>query len=1416
MPRTASRARPGGGYRDTTPRYSDADLEPLLKALIAVRDGKARSELTVPGEGAVAEAAAILEEIRQNGHELASGLSRVRREIGREGQLRGRLTPGTLRGTWATAVEDANAIIDKLTDLATGMSQVVEAVAAGDLSQRVELRVRGRPMRGELLRMAKSVNGMVELLDQFTWEVTQFAREVGTEGRLGGQAPARGMTGRWRDVTASVNIMAARLTSQVRDIAEVTTAVARGDLTRKVTVEATGELQELKLTVNTMVDQLSAFADEVTRVAREVGTEGQLGGQANVPGVSGVWKNLTDNVNAMANNLTYQVRNIAQVTTAVADGDLGKKITVDAQGEILQLKDTVNTMVDTLSAFAAEVTRVAREVGTEGRLGGQARVPGVSGVWKDLTSNVNGMASNLTYQVRNIAQVTTAVAEGDLGKKITVDAQGEILELKDTVNAMVDTLSSFASEVTRVAREVGTEGRLGGQARMPDVSGVWKDLTDNVNSMANNLTMQVRGIAQVTTAVAKGDLTRKIEVDAQGEILQLKDTLNTMVDTLSAFADEVSRVAREVGTEGRLGGQAHVPGAGGMWKDLTDNVNGMASNLTYQVRNIAQVATAVAHGDLTRRIDVNAQGEILELKTTLNTMVDTLSSFASEVTRVAREVGIEGRLGGQAEVEGVSGTWKRLTESVNELAGNLTTQVRAIGEVASAVATGDLTRTITVEARGEVAELSDNVNLMVATLRETTRANEEQDWLKTNLARIGGLMQGHRDLMQVAELIMRELTPTATAQYGAFYLAESIGEETELVMIAGYGMRRGRIGAVRFAMGEGLVGQAAQERRPLLIADAPADYVKIGSGVGEASPVNIIVLPIVFEDAVLGAIELAAFGRFTDVHLAFFSQLIETIGVTLNAISANTRTEALLGESQRLAQELQERSDELQRQQGELRHSNTELEEKAALLAQQNRAIEIQNFQIEQARRTLEERAEQLAISSRYKSEFLANMSHELRTPLNSLLVLAKLLSENQGGNLTGKQVEFAQTIHDSGTDLLELINDILDLAKVEAGKMEAHPQQLSVSALVDYVDATFRPLSVDKGLQFGVEVAPDVPSVLNTDEQRLQQVLRNLLSNAVKFTAEGEVRLLIERAGDIDFTLPALWNTPDVIAFRVIDTGIGVSTDKLQEIFEPFQQADGTTSRRYGGTGLGLSISRNIARLLGGEIHAESRPGSGSVFTLYLPAQYSERDDRRRSSLTDDVVVASEGMAGMMPGGEPGNGGLPAAGSAPAGDNGLPADQRAPGGERPGEPEAAIAGLLEGPPADFLDTVLSGRKVLIVDDDVRNVFALTSVLEGYGMEVLYAEDGQAGIDVLHRNPDVAVVLMDVMMPGLDGYATTAAIREMPQFAELPIIVITAKVMKGDREKSLESGASDYVPKPVDVDHLLDVMRNWLQPSIVR
>ncbi|HTU07705.1 MAG TPA: HAMP domain-containing protein, partial [Trebonia sp.] len=751
---------------------------------------------------------------------------------------------------------------------------------------------------------------------------------------------------------------------------------------------------------------------------------------------------------------------------------------------ILELKDTINTMVDQLNAFAGEVTRVAREVGTEGKLGGQALVRGVAGTWKDLTDSVNSMASNLTGQVRNIAEVATAVAQGDLSRKITVNVSGEILQLKETLNTMVDQLNAFAGEVTRVAREVGTEGKLGGQALVRGVAGTWKDLTDSVNSMASNLTGQVRNIAEVATAVARGDLSRKITVDVRGEILELKDTLNTMVDQLNAFAAEVTRVAREVGTEGKLGGQANVPGVGGTWKDLTDSVNSMASNLTGQVRNIAEVATAIAGGDLSRKITVDVRGEILQLKETLNTMVDQLNRFAGEVTRVAREVGTEGRLGGQAEVEGVSGTWKRLTESVNGLASNLTTQVRAIAGVASAVAEGDLTQSITVNASGEVAELKDNINLMVANLRETTRANREQDWLNTNLARLSSLMQGHRDPLEVARLIMSELTPLVSAQYGAFYLAVAgrDGGSGAFERIAAYGFHRS--GMTRFSLGEGLAGQAALDRVRILVEDAPPGYVTVGSGLGQSSQTHLVVLPILFEDQVVGVLELASLHRFSDLHLAFFDRFVPTVGVTINAIMANSRTEVLLGESQRLATQLQERSDELQRQQAELRRSNAELEEKAALLAKQNRAIEVQNFQIDQARRTLEERAQQLAISSQYKSEFLANMSHELRTPLNSLLVLAKLLSENMDGNLTVKQVEFARTIHEAGADLLQLINDILDLSKVEAGKMEVHPAPIALDALLDYVDATFRPTAAQKRLTFKVEVNPDVPALIYSDEQ--------------------------------------------------------------------------------------------------------------------------------------------------------------------------------------------------------------------------------------------------------------------------------------------------------------------------------------------
>ena len=1146
----------------------------------------------------------------------------------------------------------------------------------------------------------------------------------------GGNGSGRGASGGAKYTEADLEPIRARLT-----------AFARGDFRSRA---------------ETADEREAATADPL--LAEILGLADDVGGQLS-------------SVTSEAAQTAAQVRDIALITTAVARGDLTGKVTVEATGEMLQLKQTVNMLVDQLSAFADEVTRVAREVGTEGRLGGQAYVRGVSGVWKDLTDNVNVMANNLTGQVRNIAQVATAVANGDLSKKIDVDARGEILELKTTLNTMVDQLSAFADEVTRVSREVGTEGRLGGQAYVRGVSGIWKDLTDNVNVMADNLTGQVRAIAQVTTAVANGDLTKKIDVDARGEILELKTTINTMVDQLSAFADEVTRVAREVGTEGRLGGQAHVRGVSGVWQDLTDNVNFMANNLTGQVRNIAQVATAVANGDLTKKIDVNARGEILELKTTINTMVDQLSAFASEVTRVAREVGSEGRLGGQAEVRDVSGTWKRLTESVNELASNLTTQVRAIGAVASAVAEGDLTQSVEVAARGEVAELKDNVNLMVANLRETTRANQEQDWLKTNLARIAGLMQGHRDLLELARLILGELTPLTSAQYGAIYLAndaaEPRGQQQEFTRIATYGFMRG--GLIGFAAGEGLAGQAAIERTPIVISDAPGGYLKVGSGLGQAAPVSVAVLPILFEDQVLGVLEIASLTRFSDVHLAFFDQFVGTIGVAINTIMASSRTEALLSESQRLTTQLQERSVELQRQQAELRRSNAELEDKAALLATQNSAIEVQNRQIEQARQTLEERAQQLAISSRYKSDFLANMSHELRTPLNSLLVLAKLLSENQDGNLTGQQVDFARTIHASGSDLLQLINDILDLSKVEAGKMDVNPADLQLAALVDYVDATFRPMAEDKGLGFSVEVRGGTPDRLYVDEQRLEQIVRNLLSNAVKFTSAGEVKLTIALAGEVEFA-GALRGASDVVAFAVSDTGVGIAKQKLGTIFDAFTQADGTTSRRYGGTGLGLSISRDIARLLGGEIRASSRLGKGSTFTLYLPT------GRAPGAAVDPGAAMVDTLATP---------------------------------DTPG----VITADAPAPAAGDRDDVLNGARILIVDDDARSVFALTGVFERFGAEVLYAENGRAGIESLERNEDISLVLMDVMMPELDGNATMRAIRKMPQFADLPIIALTAKAMKGDREKSIRAGASDYFPKPVETDHLLQLMRHWLRRS---
>src|SRR5205809_493023 len=696
----------------------------IAQVTTAVANGDLTKKITVDVQGEIAELKDTINTMVDQLSAFAAEVTRVAREVGTDGRLGGQAEVEDVSGTWRALTESVNGMASNLTEQVRNIAEVATAVAKGDLTQKITV-----DARGEILELKNTLNTMVDQLSTFADEVTRVAREGGTEGILGGQAEVEGVSGTWRGLTENVNGMAVNLTDQVRNIAPVATAVARGDRSQKITVDGRGSIPELKNTLNTMVDQLGSFADEVTRVAREVGTEGKLGGQAEVKGVSGVWKDLTDNVNTLAGNLTNQVRNIAQVTNAGANGDLSKKITVDVRGEVAELKNTVNTMVDQLSSFADEVTRVAREVGEEGKLGGQAQVKGVSGTWKDLTETVNGLASNLTTQVRNIADVTTAVANGDLSKQITVDVRGEVLQLKDTINTMVDQLRAFSAEVTRVAREVGTEGRLGGQANVEGVSGVWKNLTDNVNTLAGNLTTQVRNIAQVTTAVANGDLTKKITVDVQGEVAELKDTINTMVDQLSAFAAEVTRVAREVGTDGRLGGQAQVEGVSGTWRGLTESVNGMASNLTEQVRNIAEVATAVAKGDLTQKITVDARGEILELKNTLNTMVDQLSTFADEVTRVAREVGTEGILGGQAEVKGVSGTWRDLTDSVNFMAGNLTSQVRNIAPVATAVARGDRSQKITVDGRGSIPELKNTLNTMVDQLGsfadEVTRVARE-------------------------------------------------------------------------------------------------------------------------------------------------------------------------------------------------------------------------------------------------------------------------------------------------------------------------------------------------------------------------------------------------------------------------------------------------------------------------------------------------------------------------------------------------------------------------------------------------------------------------------------------------------------------------------------------------------------------
>jgi signal transduction histidine kinase/HAMP domain-containing protein/ActR/RegA family two-component response regulator len=1213
---------------------------------------------------------------------------------------------------------DASAEVEHLVE-------VLEAVKQGDFGVRLPY---GK--EGVLGHVGGLLNDIIGMNEHMMEELVRVGRVVGREGKMHERASVGPAKGAWAGAMSSVNQLISDLVAPTNEVARVITAVARGDLSQKMVLEiegrpVRGEFLRIGTTVNEMVDQLSSFAAEVTRVAKEVGTEGKLGGQADVKGVSGTWKDLTDNVNGLAANLTAQVRNIAKVTTAVAKGDLSQKITVDAKGEIYELKNTINTMVDTLNSFAAEVTRVAKEVGTEGKLGGQADVKGVSGTWKDLTDNVNGLAANLTAQVRNIAKVTTAVANGDLSQKITVDAKGEIYELKNTINIMVDQLNSFAAEVTRVAKEVGTEGKLGGQAKVKGVSGTWKDLTDNVNAMASNLTVQLRDVSKVATAIAGGDLTRKITVDVKGEILQIKDVINVMVDQLNSFAAEVTRVAKEVGTEGKLGGQAEVPGASGVWKDLTDNVNVMAANLTKQVRGIVKVVTAVADGDLNQKFLLEAKGEVAALAETINNMTDTLRTFADQVTTVAREVGVEGKLGGQANVPGARGTWRDLTDNVNQLAGNLTSQVRAIAEVSTAVAQGDLTRSISVEAEGEVAALKDNINQMIGNLKDTTHKNQEQDWLKTNLAKFSGMMQGQRSIASVAQLIMSELTPLVDAQHGAFFMMDA-EPEPRLHLIATYGFGGSKTLASTYHLKENLIGQCAFDRKRILLADVPKGFISISSGMGEASPRTVVVLPVLFEGEIKAVIELASFRTFTPNYLTFLDQLMTSVGVILNMISSSMRTEELLQQ---------------------LKTSNAELEAQATELNEKAKLLEVKNHEVELASRSLEEKAEQLQLISKYKSEFLANMSHELRTPLNSLLILSKSLAENRGRNLTDDQVRFAETVYSSGNDLLQLINEILDLSKVEAGKMPIDPRRFPLEEVRDCIEPAFRHIADQKGLSFAVRMHERLPATMYSDPTRLQQILKNLLSNAFKFTARGGVTMLVA---------PTAGHSGSV-SFSVQDTGIGIPLDKHKLIFEAFQQADGTTSRKYGGTGLGLTISREMARLMGGAIDVKSAPNQGSTFTLHLPVNYAGADvTAREDSKTHEVA-----------------------------------------------PEPHVPPL---PP----DAEFSGKKVLLVDDDSRNVFAISSVLKARDMEVLHAENGKLALELLQAHGDIDAVLMDTMMPEMDGLDATRAIRDLSRFSTLPIISLTAKAMKGDREKALAAGASEYVTKPVDPARLLAILHVWL------
>ena len=1650
-----------------------AQVREIAGVATSVANGDLSKKISINVKGEIAELKDTINQMVDSLNIFSDEVTRVAREVGTEGKLGGQAEVPDVAGTWKDLTDNVNTMASNLTNQVREIASVTTAVAQGDLSQKITEEGKG----GEVLVLSNTINSMVDSLTLFAAEVTRVAREVGTEGKLGGQATVPSAAGTWKDLTDNVNIMVSNVTTQVREIANVATAVADGDLSQKIAIDVKGEIAELKDTINQMVDSLNIFSDEVTRVAREVGTEGILGGQAKVPDVAGTWKDLTDNVNYMASNLTTQVREIANVATAVAKGDLAQKITIEAKGEIAELKETINTMVDSLNIFSDEVTRVAREVGTEGILGGQAEVPNVGGAWLELTENVNTMASNLTTQVREIASVTKAVANGDLSKKISEEEKGgEVLELSTIINTMVDSLNILSNEVTRVAREVGTEGMLGGQAEVPNVAGAWLDLTDNVNTMASNLTSQVREIANVATAVAHGDLSQKISIDVKGEIAELKDTINQMVDSLNVFAAEVTRVAREVGTEGKLGGQAKVPNVAGTWKGLTDNVNTMASNLTTQVREIASVTTAVANGDLSQKISEQGKGgEVLELSTTINRMVDALNIFADEVTNVAREVGTEGILGGQAEVPNVAGSWKALTENVNQMASNLTSQVRDIAGVSTALARGDFSRKIDVEVKGEVQELKNNINAMVDSfttivkaantiaegnfsiemplrseadqlgialnsmtenLKRISEENENEAWIKTGQAGLNDRMRGEQDLLTLSKNIISYLTKYLGGQVGVLYLAEKNNDKKQLRMTGSYAFTRRKSLKTVFDFGEGLVGQAALEKEAIIISGVPTEYISVSSGLGEEKPRHILVQPFIIDGEVKGVIEIGSFKSFNDNQLELMRSVGENIAITTNSALDREKMKHLLEESQRQSEELLNQQEKLKTQSKELQMANEDLESKTKDLERQKEDLQFSRVEVER-------KAKELELASKYKSEFLANMSHELRTPLNSLLILSKDLSANNRGNLSKDQQKSASIIYEGGLSLLNLINDILDLSKVEAGKLQIHPEEVRVEGLVSNLQDQFEPLAKSKKLSFSIKAKSGAPQTIITDGHRLEQIIKNLISNAIKFTEKGSVEVSIckpsEETSFKEITLPP----SEILEVSVKDTGIGIPEAKRKMIFEAFQQAEGGTSRQYGGTGLGLTISKELSRLLGGEIHIQSTEGKGSIFKVYVPvdlpnapiremkdamSSYSDHDvegsksnfdrevkiDASQAAVPDDrdhlksnensfLIIGEDNFFAEIVKGiiqkqdykflhaRDGKEGMRLA--AQYQPNGILLDEQLldmkstivldllkfnlntrhipvffMGGEElkaqafqkgaldysskpvpfkdlqaavkrmkdlkvsetrkvliideDQEAVKAVRTVLENKslkithaesgmealeklktssyeglilnlslpdisgyevlkkleslykpkllpvvvftgknltskeekilenfnehflikvatsPEQLLDEMtlllhfqenlltarqkkvmedlhdpkqlLRGKKVLLVDDDERNSYALSKTLSESGTRVIVADNGKMALEKLQQEKNIDIVLMDVMMPVMDGYEATTRIREISEFQNLPIISLTAKAMPEDKEKSLRAGANDYLTKPVDIEKLIDLIHLWL------